>query len=505
MATKRPNFLIIMADFMGALTLPAYGNPVAKTPAISALAENSAVFRNAYCNFPLCVPSRASMMTGLLPATIGAYDNGAEFASHIPTFAHYLRRMGYRCELSGKIHFIGPDQLHDFDERLTTDIVPADYGWMPPWGDHIDTGWPSLEPIREAGIAKRTLGMDFDEEVAYRAIRRIYDFARDPDTRPFLLTASFIEPHEPYKTPKAFWDLYDDADIGPPNVGMLDQADWDAHSARLCKAMGLDSDELTAEEIVRARHGFYSMLSFVDRKVGEILSALKETGLDDNTVVIVTADHGSMIGERGLWGILCFYEWAMRVPFIIHAPNRIAPRTIDTNISLVDLMPTLLDLATDGNIPELARPIEGESVVPFALGTRDGGGRSVHAELFAESCVSPQVMVRRGNLKYIHCENDPPLLFDLASDPDERINLAVDPDYGDTMASLREEVRGKWDLAAWEADARQSRNCRSLIYETYEMGNPPVWDYAVDNDPWRHYQRSFREPWQDTEEKAVLK
>ena len=134
MTERKPNFLVIMADFMGALTLPPYGNRIAKTPYLSSLANDSVVFENAYCNFPLCAPSRASMMSSLMPSDTGVYDNGAEFPASFPTFAHYLRQMGYRCELSGKMHFVGPDQLHGFDQRrreavdkvLLTDVDQVD-------------------------------------------------------------------------------------------------------------------------------------------------------------------------------------------------------------------------------------------------------------------------------------------------------------------------------------------------------------------------------------------
>ena len=216
MTTRRPNFLIIMADFMGALALPPYGNRIAKTPNISRLAEEGVVFEKAYCNAPLCAPSRASMMSGLLSSEIGVHDNGAEFPASIPTYAHYLRQLGYRCELAGKMHFVGPDQLHGFDERLTGDLVPADFGWMPPWRDDDHPDWPSLDPIRDAGVVTRTMGIDFDEEVTHQAVRRLYDFGRAAERQPFLLTLSYIEPHEPFLTTRDCWDLYSDDEVGLP-------------------------------------------------------------------------------------------------------------------------------------------------------------------------------------------------------------------------------------------------------------------------------------------------
>lgn len=505
MTPRNPNFLIIMADFMGALTLPPYGNAIARTPNITGLAEKGVVFENAYCNYPLCAPSRASMMSSLLPSQIGVYDNGAEFPASIPTFAHYLRQLGYRCELAGKMHFVGPDQLHGFDDRLTTDLVPADFGWMPPWRHSDLQDWPNVDTILDTGIVARTMGIDFDEDVTHKATRRLFDIARDPDAQPFLLTVSYIEPHEPYKTTKEYWDRYSDGDVGLPSVRFPDEKLWDDHSRRLYETMGIDRDSLTDEEITRARHGFYSMLSFIDDQIGKVLHTLNETGLADDTIVIVTADHGTMIGERGMWCIVNFFEWAMRVPFILHAPNRFQPRMVRENVSLVDILPTLLEIASDGDPPALATPVEGASLVPLASGLTADRDRAVYAEISAEGCVKPGVMIKRGSYKYIHCETDAPLLFDLATDPAELTNLAQDPAWCDVVQSFQAEVRGKWDLKGLDEAVEKSRRQRILVHETYEKGNAPVWDWAVNNDPWKFYQRSFREPWQDTEQKTTLK
>lgn len=497
--------MIIMADFMGALTLPPYGNTIAKTPNISKLADQGVVFQNAYCNYPLCAPSRASMMAGVLPSQIGVFDNGAEFPASIPTFAHYLRQAGYRCELSGKMHFVGPDQLHGFNDRLTPDLVPADFGWMPPWRDNEQADWPNLETMLDAGVVSRTMGMDFDEDVTHQATRRLYDFARDTEQQPFLLTVSYIEPHEPYKTRQEWWDLYTDSEVGLPTIPLREKSFWDNHSDRLYKLLGVDKNYLTDEQVINARHGFYAMLSYIDHQVGKVLATLKDTGLSEDTVVIVTADHGTMIGERGLWCIVHFFEWAMRVPFILHAPERFQPRTVEQNVSLLDLFPTLLDLATDGQPPPLATPVDGTSLVPLANGDTSDHDDTVFAEISAEGCTKPCVMIRRGTCKYIHSEADPPLLFDLATDPAEQNNLADDPSYRDVLESFRSAVRQKWDLKHFDDEADKSRRRRILIHETYEKGNPPVWDFAVNNDPWKRYQRSFREPWQDTEQKTTLK
>ena len=168
MTQKQPNLLFIQADQLKPQVLPMYGGP-AITPHLSRLADNGVTFDNAYCNFPLCAPSRFSMLSGMLASKIGAYDNGAEFPAHIPTMAHYLRIAGYRASLSGKQHFVGPDMLHGFEERLVPELYPTDFSWTPSWEElRMDSNNNASGVIR-SGVCKRSVQIDHDEAVFYRA------------------------------------------------------------------------------------------------------------------------------------------------------------------------------------------------------------------------------------------------------------------------------------------------------------------------------------------------
>ena len=169
MATRKPNLLLIQADQLSPQFLAAYGHPLVKTPNIDRLAEQGVVFDAAYTNAPLCAPSRFVMMSGRLPSRIAAWDNAVEFSSEIPTFAHYLSAEGYRTCLSGKMHFIGPDQLHGFGERLTTDVYPADFTWHPEWDrPNVKLDWyHNMEVVTKAGICTRAMYMDYDDEVIF--------------------------------------------------------------------------------------------------------------------------------------------------------------------------------------------------------------------------------------------------------------------------------------------------------------------------------------------------
>ena len=179
MTADAPNILLVMADQMAPAHLPIFGG-AARAPFMQALASDGVVFDSAYCASPLCSPSRASLMTGLLPSRTRVYDNAAEFASDLPTFAHRLRLGGYRTILSGKMHFCGPDQLHGFEERLTTDIYPADYGWTPDWDrpGERPSWYHNMSSVAEAGVCVRTNQLDFDDEVAFASERAIFDLAR---------------------------------------------------------------------------------------------------------------------------------------------------------------------------------------------------------------------------------------------------------------------------------------------------------------------------------------
>ena len=233
-AGRGPDILIIMADQLVPSALPFHGNPVTKAPAMSWLAESGVVFDAAYTASPLCSPARASFMTGLLPSHTGVFDNAAEFGSVIPTFAHYLRSAGYRTVLSGKMHFCGPDQLHGFEERLTTDIYPADYGWTPDWDrPHDRPAWyHDMSSVLDAGPCVRSNQLDFDNEVAFAAERSLFGHLRSGDERPFCYVVSFSHPHDPFAISPNWWDLYRDEDIPMPSHG-YDEASLHPHERRL--------------------------------------------------------------------------------------------------------------------------------------------------------------------------------------------------------------------------------------------------------------------------------
>jgi choline-sulfatase len=479
MAQAQPNILLIMADQLTALALPSYGHPVVKAPHITALAEAGVLFENAYCTSPLCAPSRASMMTGQLPSRIGAYDNASDFPTSAATVALGLRGQGYLTALCGKMHFVGTDQLHGFEERLTPDIYPADFAWVPNWDapeERIDWWYHNMLSVKQAGIAEATNQLDYDDEVAFHAVRFLRDYARSDRVRPFFLAVSFTHPHDPYAIRRDYWERYDESAIDLPRVGAVPRERMDPHSRRLQKVSAMDEVEITEDDVRRARRGYYGAIAYVDDHVGELIATLRTFGLEGATVVLFTSDHGDMLGERGLWYKMCFFEWAVRVPLIVAALGRFAPRRSAAPVSHLDLLPTLMELG--GPEPGWQAGLAGDGASLVAeLEGRPSKERPVLGEYLAEGALAPIFMIRRGRHKFVWSEPDPPMLFDLESDPDELLNLAGRPEQAELVHALEAEVRERWDPTGLRESIVQSQRARRYAFKALSQGRRMSWDY----------------------------
>ena len=476
-AAEQPNILLVVVDQLADCWLD-----MAITPALDRLAAQGVRFGAAYSNSPLCAPARFAMMSGRPNSAIGAFDDASEFPAAVPTFAHHLRAAGYQTSLIGKMHFVGPDQLHGFEERLTTDIYPADFGWTPDWSDpdgRFDRWSHNMDSVTGAGIAEASNQLDYDDDVGFRAVRKLRDLARSDDRRPWFVTVSFTHPHDPYVARRRYWDLYDHDAIADPTVAAPTEPD--PHSRRLLRLMAADATEVTSAQIRNARHAYLANTSYVDGHVGELLELLARLGLDDETVVIFTADHGDMLGERGLWYKMNFFEPSARVPLIIRAPRRFEPATVGTVTSLIDIAPTLLDLAG----VEPPDTMAGSSVLPL-IGGADPG-RAVFGEYLGEGALAPILMIRRCDLKYVWSEPDPPQLYDLAVDPHELTNIAgSSPSAGEFEA----EVLQRWDVGALRAEVLASQRDRAVVDRALRQGRYHPWDHQPLTDASNQYMRN---------------
>jgi choline-sulfatase len=451
-------------------------------------------------------------MSGRLPSRIGAYDNAAEFPAAVPTLAHYLRDAGYYTCISGKMHFVGPDQHHGYEDRLTTEIYPADFSWVPPKTyDELEDeevfakgkvpfGVSSVETISDAGPLARSQQIDYDDEVARRATQHIFDWRRYGDGRPLFMTVSFTQPHDPYVITREFWDLYTDDGIDAPRTGRIRLEEMDPHSRSLYFHYSLDKFEVTDEIYRHARRGYYGMISYIDRKLGELRKALDDAGVADNTVIIFTSDHGDMVGERGLWFKKNLFDPAIRVPLILYRPNQRGLPRIGAPVSLVDLLPTLVELG--GGSHEPVTEHEGRSLLPLL--DRDDPERATMAEHIDGGTKAPRIMYRQGANKIVVSEAYPTQLYDLAADPGETRNLADDPAWRDTLSIMNEKVAATWDLPQLRRDVMKSQRVRQFVNRAMQKGRQRTWEHYP--NPIEEHTRFVRtgERFPDVERRSYL-
>ena len=484
---SKPNILIFMVDQLNGTLFPDGPAEWLHAPNLKKLAARSTRFKNAYTASPLCAPGRAAFMSGQLPSDTGVYDNAAEFISSIPTYAHHLRRAGYQTCLSGKMHFVGPDQMHGFEERLTTDIYPADFGWTPDYrkpGARIDWWYHNMGSVTGSGVAEISNQMEYDDEVAYHATRKVYDYARSNDERPWCMTVSFTHPHDPYVARKKYWDLYEDCEHLLPTVPAMDYEDHDTHSKRIFDANDWRSFDISEDDIKRSRRAYFANISYLDDKIGEVMEAVKATRQE--TIIMFVSDHGDMLGERGLWFKMSFFEGSARVPMMICAPD-MEPGLITTPVSNIDVCPTLCDLA-GVDMSEVEPWTTGQSVKPMGQGVERT--EPVAIEYAAEASYAPMVSLRYGKWKYNRCKLDADQLFDLDADPHELTNLAEVAEHQGTLTQLRAKSEARWDLDKFDADVRASQARRWVVYEALREGGYYPWDYQPLQKASERYMRN---------------
>ncbi|MEP1206558.1 MAG: choline-sulfatase [Rhizobiaceae bacterium] len=487
----QPNFLIFMVDQCNG-TLFGEDGPAGflHVPNLRRLYQQGVNFANTYCASPLCATSRASFMSGLLPSRTGVYDNAAEFASSIPTFAHHLRKAGYSTILSGKMHFVGPDQLHGFETRTTTDVYPADFGWTPDWSkpdERIDWWYHNLGSVTTAGVAETTNQLEYDDEVAFFANQALHQLSREDRAQPFCLTVSFTHPHDPFVTRQKYWDLYREDKMPGLNEAAIPYEDQDAHSKRLFDMSDWRNFDTTEQNVIDSRRAYFGNISYIDEKIGGILETLKACEFDEDTIVMFVSDHGDMLGEKGLWFKMSFFEGSSRVPLMIHAPDMFQAATVSEPSSTLDVLPTLVELA-GAEVPD---EVDGVSLVPAMSGTVER--RQVLSEYAAEGSIAPMVMLRQGQYKLNVCQVDADQFFDLANDPQESRNLADDPDHSEAYEQMRASVSSAYDFDAYRQQVEVSQQQRLMVYDALRNGNYYPWDYQPLQLASERYMRNHKD------------
>jgi choline-sulfatase len=455
----RPNLLVIMSDEHAPQFSGFGGHALVRTPHLDRLAAGGVSFASAYCNSPLCVPSRMAFMTGRFPHHNGAYDNASALAPDAVTWAHLLRASGYDAVLAGKQHFVGPDQRHGFRAQIAFDLHASGAHGIFDW----EQGTPPA-PRPWPGVAQAGPGTTREIEVDDGVEAAALAYLRDPARRaqPWALNVGFIAPHFPLIVPQRYWDLYPLDAIDLPHVPPGHLEGQHPVFTRMRGMFGT-AEPFPEAQVRRARAAYYGLITYLDEKVGRLLTALEETGQLENTLVVYTSDHGEMAGEHGMWRKSTFYEHSARVPLILSWPGHLPQgRTVRQTVSLVDLVATLAEAA--GVAP--VAPLDGESLLPLARGDPDaerGWKDEAFSEYLAHGVARPVAMLRRGRYKLIYSLDDPPLLFDLHADPGELADLGADPQHAPMREALRTRLLAHWNPVQLERRVRQSQKERSLI------------------------------------------
>ncbi len=455
-AEKPRNVLLLMSDQHRPRALSIDGDPVAHTPNLDALARSSVRFDSAYCSNPVCVPSRASLLTGLYTHHHRTYNNATPWPFENKTIAHHFSRAGYITALIGKMHFVDA-QTHGFDYHLdfndwfqylgpktklyAEELSRRNSGSGMPqiddlWRDYGDPWIGTREtdgregPVHVGRVSKIPEQDHFESFVARESIR----FLKNYGHRPFLLIASFLKPHDPFMPAERFARMFQpEAMTLPATFGKEDLSALPREISRAIQRNG-PTPELRDPRQAKLRIAlYYASLAQMDFCAGLVLNALRELGLENDTIVAYTADHGEMLGEHGLWQKFVFYEPSVGVPLLFRVPG-VTPAAgrCATPVSLVQALPALLELC---GIP-VPSGLDGESLVDSLRKP----GRRKDTTVFSEynlTTPNAKYMVRYGDLKYIYYVNDIDQLFNLREDPHEMMNLAGLPRYKKTVEDMR--------------------------------------------------------------------
>ena len=474
--SERPDIFVFMCDQMTPFMLGAYGQAAAQSPVIDGLSAEGVTFDAAYCNHPLCAPSRASMAAGRLPRRIRAFDNGSPLDCNVPTFMHAMRGAGYETVLSGKAHFIGPDQHHGFQRRLTADCYPAAMAWMDDWskpqamnvGASVQRGHLFHSEPREWMYPQK-----YDQEVFFHTRRFLLNRAERGSEQPLFMMASFTQPHEPFSVTREYWDRIDPATIPEPKIP-AQPADQLHQMDRWLKTFhGQDDMEVSPQVTQCARRAYMAMILWLDDRLGELRDVLAQTGRLDNTIIAIVSDHGEMLGERGCWFKRYFYEWSARVPLIFWGLKWIGSGLREGRaVSLIDLFPTFCELGG----AEPPEGIDGQSLAPLLTGKGGDWKDEAIVEYPSEGVRNVCRMVRRGKYKYMYVHNHPPRLFDVEADPAELEDLAGRAESAEVQRQLHDRCLEGWDPDEVERLIRQDQQDRLYVTTANEQGGKPDWE-----------------------------
>ncbi|MFB3829571.1 MAG: sulfatase [Bryobacteraceae bacterium] len=415
------NILFLMSDEHSPHAAGWLGNKLVRTPAIDSLARAGTAFTASYCQNPVCVPSRASLLTSRMASNVGVFGNDGGLFADAPKMGTVFRNAGYAVGWMGKTHWGGEsgfDVTHGSDDA--TDRPDRRKQW-------------TRQP-EDAGVADWPVSQEPDTIAKNHALR----FLEQNRNRRFFAGLSFRKPHFPFAVQEEFYRLYKGRGDAPKVTPQMIE-DLPLVSKKERETYGFA--KLNEAQIIKAREVYFGMVTYMDSLVGEVLKKLDGLGLREKTIILYTADHGELAGEHGLWYKNSFYEASVRIPMVWSFPRQI-PRgkQIHAPVMNMDIFPTLCELCG------VSAPggLEGRSLLPLIRGVEDGSRRYALAESFRGGFASR--MIRSGEWKYCYYHEDREQLFNLRNDPEETVNLVNRPEHRELAASLKKRALEGWQL-----------------------------------------------------------
>jgi choline-sulfatase len=422
------NVLVLMCDEHSPRVLGCYGDPLVKTPTLDSLAAAGVRFTAAYCQNPVCVPSRVALASGKMPCHLNTFGNGnTPNYDGVTTMADVFNRAGYRTAWFGKQHWGDPHFAET--SRGGENTAAAKKQEDESFGRLPQQSQVSKCPVEENG----------EHITANEAI----DFLKANKDRKFFLGVSFVKPHFPFTIQQQYYDLYAGR-VREPSASEELIHDLPAVSKLERDKYGFA--KATATDISRTRAIYYGMVTYVDEEFGRVLRQLDELGLREKTIILYTADHGEMLGDRGIWYKNSFYDGSASIPFIWSFPKELPRGGVSAApVMNIDVLPTLCELC---GLPVPAR-LEGSSLVRVLKGGDAGEPRYALSESYRDNFAGR--MVRTARWKYFFYTNGDQYLYDMVNDPGETRNLASEPEHRELAAELKRKASVGWVLPSGKA------------------------------------------------------
>lgn len=466
MNSDRPNILLVISDQHNKGVAGCYGDPVIRTPNLDRLAQEGVRFSRAYCNSPLCCPARMSFLTGRNPSQIKSWDNDTPLSSAAPTFAHALVKAGYQTILCGRMHMVGPDQRHGFLKRIFPEVSTMQKAM----GDLDNTFGMHRRSMEMSGYGRNPWVM-YDDQCVAAACNWLKDSCEASDSNPFCLIVGLVSPHCPYVCTEEAPFRYYLHHVKLPSYSPEYFNSLHPYTTRYRRRSKID--DLSETEKRRTKAAYFAMVEHMDGLLGSLLSALQERQFARNTLVIYTSDHGDMLGEHGLWWKMSYYDGSVAVPLICSWPGRLKSTVCGRLVSLLDVGPTLADLAGCPPIPCIegrsfksslynTRPVENDSQV-FAELFPDVACRNVLTDANIGPTGGPSRMLRKGNWKCIYYHQEAPELYNLSEDPCEMRNRSADPSCQQVLVKMLSEILRDWNPVEILNDAIEQLQQTSYI------------------------------------------